>query len=52
MEKYINLKIINHPLISHNLSIIRDKNTPSDLFRTYLRKVCEILVFEATKNLP
>ena len=52
MEKYPNLKIITHPLISHNLSIIRDKNTPSDLFRTYLRKVCEILVFEATKNLP
>ena len=52
MQKFSNLKIIEHPLISHRLTIIRDKNTNSELFRINLKKICEILVTEATKNLP
>ena len=52
MQKFPNLKIIEHPLISHRLTIIRNKNTNSELFRINLKKICEILVTEATKNLP
>lgn len=47
-----NLKIVNHPLIFHNLSIIRDKNTTGNIFRSSAKKIAELLLYKAIKNLP
>ncbi len=47
-----NVKILNHPVISHNLSIIRDKNSNCELFKNALRRITYPLVFEATSNMP
>jgi uracil phosphoribosyltransferase len=44
--------VLNHPLIAHYLSIIRNKNTKADEFREYLKRISNILILEATKNLP
>ncbi|MDD2840765.1 MAG: uracil phosphoribosyltransferase [Rickettsiales bacterium] len=45
------LNIVKHPLISHHLSIIRDKKTNSEQFRNSVKKLSNILSVEATKNL-
>lgn len=46
------LNIVNHSLVSHNLSIIRNKDTNCENFRNSVKKLSNILGVEATKNLP
>ena len=47
-----NIKILNHPVVSHNLAIIRDKNTDCERFKNALKRITYSLIYEATKNLP
>ena len=47
-----NFTVLNHPIISHNLAIIRDKNSSCEAFRAALRKITYALVFEASRNIP
>jgi uracil phosphoribosyltransferase len=46
-----NLLIINHPLIKRDLTYLRDKNTPSSLFRSILKRLTSLMAFEVTKDL-
>ena len=47
-----NVFIINHPVISHNLVTIRDKQYDCESFRTAMRRVSYALFLEATRFLP
>ena len=47
-----NLAVCEHPIALHNLTIMRDKNTNSELFRNATRRLAEILFFNATTNIP
>jgi len=47
-----NLMIINHPVVQHNLTILRDKNTSSELFRNAARRIAQALLINATDNIP
>ena len=47
-----NLLLCNHPVILHNLSILRNKDTSSEFFRTASKKIASILFINATDNLP
>jgi len=47
-----NLHVINHPVILHNLTILRDKNTPSELFRNAAGRIAQVLLIKATDNIP
>ncbi|MEX6633891.1 uracil phosphoribosyltransferase [Hyphococcus lacteus] len=47
-----NLTIVDHPLIQHKLTILRNKETPTAHFRQVLREVAILLGCEATKDLP
>ena len=49
MEK---VNLIKNPLVEHNLSIIRNKNTNSKDFREAISKLADILAINATQNLP
>lgn len=42
--------ITNHPLILHKLSILRDKNTSSYIFRQLTEELVTLLAYEATRN--
>lgn len=42
---------INHPLLNHKLSILRDENTDSPLFRKLMSEIVPCLVYEATREL-
>lgn len=42
--------ILNHPLITHKLSILRDKNTSTKEFRELISEISVYLCYEATKD--
>lgn len=47
-----NVTVLDHPLIKHNLAILRDKNTSGEMFNMALKRISYALFFEATKFLP
>ena len=47
-----NLFIVNHPLVLHKLTLMRDKNTPSAVFRHLLREISLLLAYEVARDLP
>ena len=47
-----NLKIIDHPLVQHKLSHMRDKNTPTAQFRHLLNEIAHLLAYELLRDLP
>lgn len=46
------VKTINHPLIQHKLTLIRDKNTGPKEFRELLDEVAMLMAYELTRDLP
>lgn len=46
------LNIIDHPLIQHKLSIMRDKNTGTKDFRTLLGEISLLMGYEVTRDFP
>jgi uracil phosphoribosyltransferase len=44
--------VINHPLIQHKLSMIRDENTGSKHFRDLVEEVAMLMAYEVTRDLP
>ena len=47
-----NVHILNHPLIQHKLSILRNKNTSVKEFRELVSEISALMCYEATRNLP
>ena len=47
----MDLVVANHPLISHKVTLLRDKRTPSAQFRQLVEELVTLLTFEATKGL-
>lgn len=45
------LHVADHPLISHKLTILRDKTTSSPVFRELTGELVALLAYEATRNL-
>ena len=43
--------VANHPLITHKLTILRDKNTPSPVFRQLVEELVTLLAYEATRDI-
>ena len=46
------LHVLDHPLIQHKLSIMRDKTTSTTQFRQLLREIALLMGYEITRNLP
>src|SRR5499425_2361032 len=46
------LTVVEHPLVQHKLSLMRDRNTPTAEFRRLLREISLLLAYEATRELP
>ncbi len=44
--------IMDHPLIQHKISLLRDKNTGSKEFRELVAEVAMLMCYEATRDLP
>jgi uracil phosphoribosyltransferase len=51
-QRFANVKVVNHPLVVHKLSLMRDKTTPSAVFRQLLREISLLLGYEVLRDLP
>ncbi|MBR4514249.1 MAG: uracil phosphoribosyltransferase [Lachnospiraceae bacterium] len=49
---YSNVKIIEHPLVKHKISILRDKNTGTNEFRKLVEEIAMLMGYEALRDLP
>jgi uracil phosphoribosyltransferase len=46
------LTIVSHPLVQHKLTILRDRTSSIQLFRTVVRELATLLCYEVTRDLP
>ncbi len=46
------LTIVDHPLVQHKLTIMRDKNTGAKDFRTLLNEISMLMGYEVTRDFP
>jgi len=46
------LHVLDHPLLQHKLSILRDKDTSVKEFRELVGEISALMCYEATRNLP
>ncbi len=46
------LTIVDHPLVKHKLTLMRDKSTSTAGFRQLLREISLLLAYEVTRTLP
>ncbi len=44
--------VMDHPLIQHKLSILRDVSTGSKEFRALISEIANLICYEATRDLP
>ncbi|MBQ2925567.1 MAG: uracil phosphoribosyltransferase [Ruminiclostridium sp.] len=44
--------ILNHPLLQHKLSILRDENTGVTEFRQVVSEIATLMCYDATRDLP
>lgn len=47
-----NVTIINHPLLQHKISILRNKTTGTNEFRTLVEEIAMLMGYEAFRDLP
>ena len=46
------LTLIDHPLIQHKLTLMRDENTAAAVFRQLLREIAHLMAYEVLRDLP
>ena len=46
------IHIVDHPLVQHKLSLMREKTQPTAPFRQLMREVSLLLAYEVTRDLP
>lgn len=51
-KNYENVTILDHPLIKHKISMLRDKNTGTNEFRTIIEEIAMLMGYEALRDLP
>ncbi len=47
-----NLTIVDHPLVQHKLTLMRQRDTSTAVFRQLLREISQLLAYEVTRSLP
>jgi uracil phosphoribosyltransferase len=46
-----NVVVVDHPLVQHKLGLLRDKTTPTQVFRQLVDELTLLLTYEATKDM-
>lgn len=52
IKNYQNVTLLDHPLLKHKISILRDKNTPTSEFRQVVKEIAVMEGYEALRDLP
>ncbi len=48
---FTNLSVTRHPLVQHKLSILRDRVTPTKIFKELVEEIAMLMAYEATSDL-
>lgn len=51
MREFANLTIIDHPLIQHKLTVLRDRDTSKKKFKELVDEISMLMAYEVTKDL-
>ena len=51
-KDYANVTVLEHPLIKHKISLLRDKDTGTNEFRSLVEEIAMLEAYEAFRNLP
>ncbi len=51
-DRFPNLHVVEHPLVEHKLTLMREVSTPVAQFRQLVREVAMLLAYEVTHDLP
>ena len=51
-KDYANVNVMDHPLIKHKISLLRDKDTGTNEFRKLVEEIAMLEAFEAFRSLP
>src|SRR5438128_12607383 len=46
------LRVVSHPLVQHKLGILRDRQTPTKIFKELVDEIAMLMAYEATADLP
>ncbi len=46
----MHLRVVDHPLVAHKLTMLRDEQTPSPVFRRLVDELVTLLAYEATRG--
>jgi uracil phosphoribosyltransferase len=52
IDEFGSFFVLDHPLIQHKLSLMRDRRQASSTFRTLLREIAMLMGYEITRTLP
>ena len=47
-----NVHVVNHPLVQHKLTLMRDKTVSTKGFRQLMNEIGMLLAYEVTRDLP
>lgn len=50
--EFPNLHVLDHPLIQHKLTWMRQRDTPTAMFRSLLREISLLMGYELTREIP
>jgi uracil phosphoribosyltransferase len=45
------LRVVSHPLVQHKLSLLRDRGTPTKIFKELVDEIATLIAYEATSEL-
>lgn len=51
-SRFPTLQIVDHPLIQHKLSVLRDRQTSKKKFKELVREITLLMAYEVTSDLP
>jgi uracil phosphoribosyltransferase len=46
------LSVVRHPLVQHKLTLLRDRRTPTKIFKELVDEIAMLMAYEATADLP
>ena len=52
MEVMPNVTVVDHPLVQHKLTLVRDKDRSTKSFRELVNEIGMLLCYEVTRDLP
>ena len=52
MSERTNVTVVDHPLVQHKLTLLRDRRTPTAQFRQLAREISLLMAYEVTRILP